>query len=95
MAMGFFMRQCALSGRVVDVDELVRQPELGRHMCRHRGRAIALAGVVAAGQIGHAALARVVRLRLGYFAGDEGIGAGGNGRFKIALRAAAAPALSF
>jgi len=67
------------------------QAKLSRHLCRHGGRTIAFAGVVSTGQIGHAALACQVRLRLRNLAGDEGIGASGNGSFKIALRTAAAP----
>ena len=56
-----------------------------------RRRAEALAGMVAAGEEGHAGLARVVRLRLGDLAGDEGVGAGGDRRLEVALRAAGAP----
>jgi hypothetical protein len=47
--------------------------------------------VVPAGEVGHAHFARVVGLRLGDLARDEGVGAGGNGGFEVALRAAGAP----
>lgn len=79
------------SCRVVDVDELVLQPELRGHVLGHGGRAVALGGVMAAGQEGHAHLARVVRLRFRDLAGDEGIGAGRDRGLEVALRAAGAP----
>src|SRR5574337_43313 len=83
------------SCRVVDVDEFVRQAELRRDVARHRRRAVALARVVAAGEVGHAAFARDVRLRLGNLAGDEGLRPGGDCRLEVALRAAGAPRYSF
>jgi len=60
-------------------------------MAGNRGSPVALGGMVAAGQEGHAHLARVVHLRLRDLAGDEGIGARGDGAFEVALRAAGAP----
>ena len=73
----------------------MRQPELRRHMRRHRRRAITLGRVVATGDEGHAHFARVVRLRLGDLAGDEGVGPGGNRVLEVALRAAGAPCYVF
>lgn len=67
------------------------QPKLRRDVFGHGGRAVALRGVVPAGQEGHAHLARVVRLRLRDLPGDEGIGAGRDGGLEVALRAAGAP----
>ena len=69
--------------------------QLRRHM-RDNGRcAIPLRGKVAAGHESHAHFARKVRLRLGNLSGDEGIGASGNRRLEIALRAATAPRYFF
>ena len=48
-----------------------------RHLPRHGRGAIAFAGVVATGYKSDAALAGIVRLGLGYFTGDKGIGPGG------------------
>jgi hypothetical protein len=48
-----------------------------------------------AGDEGHAHLARVMRLRLGNLAGDEGVGACRDRRLKVALRAARAPRYVF
>src|SRR5437867_12798331 len=47
--------------------------------------------MVAAGNEGHAHLARVMRLRLGNLAGDEGVGTGRNRSLKIALRTTGTP----
>src|SRR5687768_16216019 len=58
--------------------------------CNSR-RAVSLAGMVAAGQESDAALAGIVGLGLGNLARDEGVGAGGDRRFEIPLRAAGAP----
>ena len=58
---------------------------------RHRLHAVAFAGVVAAGNKGHAAFAGVVGLGLRDFASNKCVGSGGNGVFKVALRAAGAP----
>ena len=71
------------------------QTQLLRHVRRHGRRAVALAGMVAAGDVGHAHLAGVVGLRLRNLAGDEHIGPGGDGSFKIALRATGAPCYIF
>ena len=78
-------------GRVVDVDECMRQTPLLRNMSRQRRRPITLCGVVTAGQIGHAALTRDMGLGLRNFTGYECIGPGSNGGFKVALRATATP----
>ena len=82
-------------GRVVDVNEFMRQTELRRDMGSHRRRTVALGCMVATCQVGHATFTRQVCLRLGEFTGDEGIGSGGNGSFKIALRSTAAPCYFF
>ena len=76
----------------VDVNELVRQAQLGRHRRPQCGRAVALGGVVATGQVGHTAFARQMGLGLREFTGDEGIDPSGDGGLEIVLRAAAAPA---
>ena len=61
----------------------------------HRWRTKTFAGVVATGQVRDASFARIVRLRLGDLAGDEGVGPSANRGFKIALRATAAPCYVF
>ena len=61
------------------------------HGLAHRRRAVALGGMVAAGQKGHTGFARQMRLRLGDLAGDEGIRPGSDGRFEIPLRTPRAP----
>ena len=73
----------------------MRQAQLRRHMAGHRWRTVALRRMVAARQISHAHLAGVMRLGLGNFAGDEGVGSGSNCRFKITLRAATTPRYLF
>ena len=92
MAMG--KKGCWLmdSGRVVDVDEFVRQAQLGGHVRRHRRCAIALGRVVAASQKSHPGFLGQVRLGLRDFSGDEGVHPGGNRGFKVALGSACAPA---
>ena len=85
----------ARSCRVVDLDELVRDPQPRRHMGRHGRGAVALGGVVATGVEDHAALARQMRLRFGYLAGDEGLRPGGDGGLEITLRPTAAPSYFF
>ena len=77
--------------RVIHVDKGVRNAELLRHLPGHSGRAIAFAGVVAAGYEGDAALAGIVRLGFGYFAGDKRIGPSCNRRLEIALGPAGTP----
>ena len=67
------------------------EPELPRDLGRNRRCAIALGGMVAAGEEGNTCLGRQVGLRLGDLAGDEGVGAGGDGSFEVALRTTAAP----
>ena len=47
--------------------------------------------MVPTGQVGYATLTRIVRLRLGYFAGNERIGPGCNGGLEITLCAARSP----
>src|SRR5688572_5998174 len=64
---------------------------LQRDMRSHRRSAIALARVVPAGQEGNAAFAGIVGLRLRNLPRDEGICAGGDRRFEIALGTAGAP----
>jgi hypothetical protein len=83
------------SGRIVNVNELVKQPTLRRHMGRDGRGTVTFAGVVAAGEKCDAAFTRQVRLRLRYFACDESVGTGCNGGFKIALRPATAPCYFF
>ena len=61
------------SGRVVDVDELVRQPQLRRDLCGQRGRAVTLGGVMPASQKGDTGLARQVHMLLGDFAAEKHI----------------------
>lgn len=56
--------------------------------------AVALGGVVAAGQVGHAGFPGQVHHGLRHFAGDKGIHPQGDGLFKIALGATAAPGQS-
>ena len=73
----------------------MKQSELRRNLRRHSGRAVTLRGMMAAGDESHAHLARTVGLRLGNLSGDEGVGASGNRRFKIALRTTAAPRYIF
>ena len=73
----------------------MRQAPLRRHMASHCRRAVALRRMVTASQISHAHLAGVMRLGLGNFAGDESVGASGNRRFKIALRATGTPRYLF
>ena len=58
----------------------MHQAELLGQMVANRPRTITLSRMVATGQIGHAALTRVVGLRLGNFAGDKGLRPGCNGR---------------
>jgi hypothetical protein len=84
-----------ISGRVVDVDELMCQAQLLGKLGRHCRRAKALGGMVATSQIGYAALPSVVRLWLRNLASDEGVSACGNGGFKVALRSATAPRYIF
>ena len=85
----------SISRRIVDLDEFMGDAELRRHMRGHGRRAVALGGVVAAGEEGHAAFARQMGLGLGNLAGDEGVGAGGDRGLEVALRAAAAPSYCF
>ena len=66
-------------GGVVNVNKLVLQIELLCDMCSDRRGTVTLGGMVAASQIGHAALPRKVHLRFGYFTSDEGLCAGSNG----------------
>src|SRR3989442_5412 len=79
------------SGRIVDLDETVLQPQLQCHLPRQGRRTIALGRMVAGSQEGHARLARQVRLRLGNLARDEGIGPSGNRGLEETLCAARAP----
>ena len=79
------------SGRVVDLDELVLQPQILRHMGGYGRRAIALGGMVATGQKCHASFASQMRLRLRNLARDERIDTLRDSGFKIALRAPGAP----
>jgi hypothetical protein len=74
---------------------MVLQAELPRQVRRHSRRAIALCGVMAAGQVGHSALARIVGLGFGYLSGNEGIGPRRDGRFEVTLSATAAPRYIF
>ena len=69
----------------------MRQPQLLRHMARNRRRTVALGRMVPAGQECDAHLARIVDLRFGNLAGDEGIRPGGNRGLEIALCPARAP----
>ena len=73
----------------------MRQPQLRGHVRGHCRCTIAFAGMVAASDEGHAALARQVRLGLGDLAGDESIGPGCDGRFKIILRTTGTPSYFF
>ena len=82
---------CAHAGLSISMNSVLEPEALG-HVRRHRRRAVALGRMVAAGQERDAGLARQVRLRLGDFAGEEGIGAGRDRRLEVALRAAGAPA---
>src|SRR6185369_11246697 len=60
-------------------------------MAGNRRRTVTFAGVMAAGQESDAALARVMRLRLGNLARDERVRPGGDGRLEISLGATRAP----
>ena len=67
------------------------QTVLRRHVRSHGGSAIALGGVVPGSDESDTGLTRQVGLWLGDFAGDEGVGTGGNGGFKKPLRPPRAP----
>jgi hypothetical protein len=71
------MRCC--SCWVGNVDEAVGQTQVPRQVLTHRRRAVALGGMVAAGQEGHPGLAGDVGLRFGDLAGEESIGTGSDG----------------
>ena len=74
------------SGRVGNINKFVLQMPLCSNMGSHCWRAIALAGVMATGDVRHAALPGIVGLWLRYFTRYENIGPGRDGRFKITLR---------
>ncbi len=80
---------------IIDIHKFVLHTKQPCHMRSHRRRAVALACVVAAGDIGYAHFAGVMGLGLRDFAGDEHVGPSGNGGFKITLRAACAPRYFF
>jgi hypothetical protein len=83
------------SSRIINIDELMLQAQLSRHMRSHSGRAVALAGMMAASDVTHAHLPRIVRLRLGYLSRDEHIRTRRYRRLKIALRTARTPRYFF
>src|SRR5690606_10915755 len=79
------------SGGVVDVNELMDQPELTGSVGRHRRRAVPLGGMVPRGNEAHAGFPGQVGLGFGNLARDEDIGTRGNGGLEIALRATRTP----
>jgi hypothetical protein len=80
---------------VIYLDKFMLKSQLFSHMRCHRWRTETLSRVVAAGEVGDAAFAGEVGLGFGHFAGDEGVSAGGDGGFKVTLRAACAPCYVF
>ena len=73
----------------------MRQSQLSSDLGGNGWRAITLTGVMAAGQKRHATLAGVMRLRLGYLAGDERVRSGNNGSLEVPLRTTTAPRYIF
>ncbi|KZS00622.1 Uncharacterized protein APZ42_003017, partial [Daphnia magna] len=73
------------------IDELLAQAELLGQMLPQSLHAVALGGMVAGGDEGHAGLGSQMGLRLGNLASDEHIGAGRNRLFKITLSPTGAP----
>jgi serine protease DegQ len=69
----------------------VLQAQFLGHTRRDSRSAITLSGVVPASQKSHACFFGQMGLRFGYFTGDEGVHAPGNGCLKVALRATRAP----
>lgn len=67
------------------------QAQLLGHTRRDSRSAITLSGVVTTRQKSHACFFGQMGLRFGYFTGDEGVYALGNGCLKVALRATRAP----
>ena len=84
-----------VSGGVVDIHKGVGNTEPGCYVGGHRRCPETLRRMVAAGNKCHAHFARIVRLWLGYLAGDEGVRTGCNRIFKIVLRATRAPCYVF